>query len=81
MELSEFNRNSVPKRAEIVWDSGSMLCVRCTDDASVLLYNMGKFFAEVWYNPAMNNIIYVKGFKSINCLEPYLELISLDDLN
>ena len=45
-----------------------------------MLYDMGKFYAELWYDAEMNHVQLATGFKSLLCLEPYLVDISLKDL-
>lgn len=47
---------------------------------SKTLYHIGGFFAEVWRPPANNRIISVRGFESKGCLDPYLNMMDLDDL-
>ena len=80
MNLYQFNFYSLDKRAEMVWKHGSFLAIRHDGGYSVVLYHMGEFFAEVWYSSANNQAHTVRGFKSRKLLEPYLELIRLEDL-
>lgn len=47
---------------------------------SVLLYLMGGFFAEVWNSPEDNLIGLLHGFNSRQLLDPYLEVIDLEEL-
>ncbi|KAA5539160.1 hypothetical protein [Adhaeribacter rhizoryzae] len=80
MELYDFNRYNMAHRAAAVWEKGHFLAVRQSGDCRICLYAMGKFFAEVWYQTDNNQIELVRGFKSIACLQPYLELVDLSDI-
>ncbi|SIR32410.1 hypothetical protein SAMN05421545_3130 [Pontibacter lucknowensis] len=80
MNLYEFNLKPLPERISAVWEHGSFLAIRSEASYSIVLYHMGKFFAEVWYNPYNNQIERTRSFKSKNCLEPYLNLIDLSEL-
>ena len=80
MELSEFNKESRTEKAALVWEKGQFLAIRVTARHNVVLYHMGRFFAEVWYDPDQVNISFIRGFTSANCLESYLNLIELPEL-
>ena len=41
---------------------------------------MGEFFTEVWNSPEENQVKTVRGFKSKACLEPCLQMVSLEEL-
>ncbi|RDV11866.1 hypothetical protein DXT99_23465 [Pontibacter diazotrophicus] len=80
MNIYQFNYYALDQRAEMVWQYGSYLAVRHDGGHSVVLYHMGEFFAEVWYSPEDNQVKTVRGFKSKTCLEPYLQMVSLEEL-
>ncbi|WP_337070740.1 hypothetical protein [Pontibacter sp. 13R65] len=80
MDFYAFNTLPRDTRAELVWQQGRFLAIRTEMGCSVVLYHMGSFFAEVWYSPEDNQIALVHGFKSYSILEPYLELIDLQEL-
>ena len=80
MELSEFNKESRTRKAALVWEQGQFLAIRVTERHNVVLYHMGSFFAEVWYDPGQVNISFIRGFNRSNCLESYLNLIELKGL-
>ncbi len=81
MDLYQFNISSHDKRASLVWEHGTFICFRDEEDNQLVLYDMGNFYAEVWYDLEMNVIKLVRGFKSLHCLEPYLESIKLNNIN
>ena len=81
MELYDFNRCNERQKTALVWAYGEFITVRIDGDCSVCLYHMEKFFAEVWYRVADNTTELVRGFKSNACLEPYLNLVDIRDIN
>lgn len=80
MNLYQFNCCDFSRRAEAVWRNGDYLSVRHEGKHRVVLYHMGEFFAEVCYLPEENQVKAVRGFKSKACFEPYLEMVSLEEL-
>ena len=81
MDLFDFNQHCIEARAQIAGEVGILLMVRCTDNYSVLLYDMGKYYSEIWYNPENNSIANVFGFTRSTRLEPYLDMININDLH
>jgi hypothetical protein len=81
MDLSEFNKESRIRKAALVWEQGQFMAIRVTEKHNVVLYHMGSFFAEVWYDPDQVNISFIRGFNRSNCLESYLNLIELTQLD
>lgn len=80
LSLYEFNRNNHEQRIALVWKHGNFLEVRQSRSYHIGLYSMGKFFAEIWYRPADNEIELVRGFNSKAMLEPYLDQVDLTDI-
>ncbi|MDQ3290555.1 MAG: hypothetical protein M3Q05_04625 [Bacteroidota bacterium] len=81
MDLYEFFCNDPEQRAELVCTQGKLIAIRNSGAYRICLYTIGKFFAEVWYRMADNEVDLVRGFKSIDLLEPYLDLVDLSNLN
>jgi hypothetical protein len=81
MDLYEFKLHSLTGKAQLVWEKGNLLAIRCTPERRICLYHLDKFFAEVWYDQALNRITNVRAFKSRTCLEPYLNQVDLLDIN
>ncbi len=80
MELYDFNRHAQAGREELVWRYGAFLVARPQEEYYLVLYNMGTFFAEVQYRKESNSIEWVRGFKSMSCLQPYLDLVDLSEI-
>ena len=80
INLYQFNGHKLDGRAQLAWDHGTYIAIRCDGEHTVALYHMGEFFAEVWYDPEKNEIIRVNGFKSRKLLEPYAQMVSLSDI-
>jgi hypothetical protein len=80
MDFYAFNCLPRDQRAELVWEHGRFLAIRTEMNCSVVLYHLGGFFAEVWYSPEDNQIALVHGFERRELLEPYLNLIDIEEL-
>ncbi|QMU29077.1 hypothetical protein [Adhaeribacter radiodurans] len=80
MNLYEFFSNDHYRRAELAFTQGTLIVVRGSGAYRIYLYTIGKFFAEVWCRIEDNEVDLVRGFKSLDLLEPYLELIDLSEI-
>ncbi len=54
---------------EHVWQHGSFIANWVSGSCTVCLYHMVNLLAEVWYHRADNKIHWVRGFKSMRCLD------------
>ncbi|QMU30152.1 hypothetical protein HUW48_19900 [Adhaeribacter radiodurans] len=79
MQLYDFIKCNSDQRKAMVWEHGQFVADRISGDYTVCLYHMGKFFAEIWYHVADNEIQTVRGFKSLAQLEPYLNLVDISE--
>lgn len=80
MTLHDFNRNNHKQRVALIGEQGEFLLIRSSAKYSICLYFMDKFFAEVWYRVADQEIELARGFNSTVCLEPYLNMVDLSDI-
>ena len=71
MTLYHFLGLGINQQADYVWQ-GKFIDTRSGDDHRILLYNLGDFYAEVFYNVQSNKITHIKGFKAISHLSAYL---------
>ena len=57
------------------------VCVsdRTTDTFTVLLFQLESFYIEIYFNKECDEIIWIKGFDSVDELEPYLESIDISE--
>ncbi|MDQ4140038.1 MAG: hypothetical protein M3142_05895 [Bacteroidota bacterium] len=81
MDLFTFCRLSLSNRQNLVREQGRFLQLRQHQDYYMCLYDMRKFFVEVWYNSKTQQVFRVLAFTSTNYLEPYLENINLIQLS
>ena len=79
MTEDQFNKLSEDGQSDIIAKKGVLISVRRTDEHRVLLYQIGGFYAEVFYHP-ISNAINIKSFSSTEGLQPYLKQISLEGL-
>lgn len=81
MTLDDFNRGSQEERTTWTWQQGSYLACRILEGHKIALFYMGEFFAEVYYQAEGNQVDYVRGFKNLELLMPYLDQIHLPDIS
>lgn len=74
MTLYHFLGLDVNQQAQYVWQ-GKYVDMRSEGDYRILLYNLGDFYAEVFYDSSLNKISHIKGFKAISNLAPYVKLL------
>ncbi|WP_354432485.1 MULTISPECIES: hypothetical protein [unclassified Mucilaginibacter] len=68
---------AVSERMDAVGD-GTYIGDRPDGKFFVQLYNLGSFYAEVFYDVENNEINSIRGFKSTKIIEPYLTHIKLN---
>ena len=79
MTEDQFNKLSEDGQSDVISKKGVLIGLRRTEEYRVLLYQIGAFYAEVFYHPT-NNVIKIKSFSSTEGLQPYLKQISLNGL-
>ena len=67
-------------KAFAVWHYGTFLVERFDQTHKIKLYAVGNFYVEVLYPLHSNLITEMRSFKQMEYLEPYLDLIELNDL-
>lgn len=73
MTLYHFLGLDINHQAEYVWQ-GKFIDNRTEGNYHILLYNLGDFYAEVFYDSTLNKISHIKGFKAVSHLAPYVNL-------
>ena len=81
MNLATFKQKNLQQKTNLIWERGDFLTVRYSNNCNVCLYSMGKFYAEIWYRLADNEIHSIRAFTSSTHLDPYLALIDLAEIN
>lgn len=79
--ISEFRVMPFHKKCDVITFNGTYLFQRMLGDCKVFLYDTGDFFAEVFYSPTYQKVLMINAFDKPIGLDPYLEEISLADLN
>lgn len=68
------------EQANFTWKHGAFIAVADKGSLKVLLYQLGSFYVEVYYNCELGRIEEFRSFDSTDQLEPYLAAIDLSDL-
>jgi len=79
--LQDFRIMPFEKKCDIITFNGSYLAQRTLGDCKVFLYHTSLFFIEVFYSPRHQKVLMINAFDSQVGLDPYLDKISLVDLN
>ena len=79
MSLNEFITLNEDQQAKTAWE-GVFLDLRTSGNHSILLFGLGNFYAELYYEHARNEIVKVISFNSTDALGPYLDLIKIDEI-
>lgn len=75
--LYDFQAMSFEERLASVYEA-TFIGDRSEGSLFVQFYNMGTFYAELYYSTENNEVVRVRGFKSIKQLDPYLNVIKLN---
>ena len=73
MTLSAFNKLKTEEQQKAVLMQGVFLAERRDPPLRMMLYDMGKFYVEVFFLSRYNKVAWFNGFKSTKKLEPYLQ--------
>lgn len=80
MTLSAFNKLKTEEQQKAVLMQGVFLAERRDPPLRMMLYDMGKFYVEVFFLSRYNKVAWFNGFKSTKKLEPYLQKIDISPI-
>jgi hypothetical protein len=80
MQVREFNQMDEISQAEVLLHEGVLVAERAYKGFNILLYQVGPFYVEAYFNNAYNIIQGFRAFKSLTSLDPYLEEIDISPL-
>ena len=80
MSLYEFTALSSDQQLAIVWEQGQFLAQRDEAGQQIGLYTLCTFFVEVFYDPAVNEIVRHRIFVTHKLLLPYVPAQLLSQL-
>lgn len=81
MTLIEFQQNLMEDQAHLIWQKGVFLLMRSYVKHQIMLYDMGSFFAEIWYQLEADKIVIIRSFNNTCFLDPYLDIIDYSELD
>ena len=76
-ELMEYRKLDLNGQLIRLNASGTLLCERHFFSRRVSLLYLNNFYVEVWYDTVREEVVKVLPFSSLQCLEPYLDLIDI----
>lgn len=79
--ITDFRLMPFHKKCDVITFNGTYILQRTLADCKVFLYDTGLFFAEVFYSPKYQRVLMINAFDKVVGLDPYLDEISLEDLN
>ena len=80
MGLYDFISLDKEGKANMLWQLGVFLMARPYSAGTINLYGIDDFYVEVYYNQELNCIEDIRSFRSVGCLEDYLDKMNLTDL-
>ena len=78
--LQNFRVMPFERKCDVITFYGNYLSQRNCADCKVFLYYTDGFFIEVFYSPKYQKVLMINAFDKTIGLEPYLDKISLVDL-
>jgi len=79
IKLNDFFKLSLNEQIETA-SQGDFLGEREAKPYVIFLFNIGNFYAEIFYDEERSKITRVKPFKTVRVLDPYLEKLLLEKL-
>jgi hypothetical protein len=80
VNIHDFRVMAFEKKCDVVTYYGQYLAHRFLGECKVFLYYADGFFIEVFFSPKYQKVLMINAFDQSTGLEPYLEIISLVDL-
>jgi len=77
LTLYDFNILDEQDKYQTTWDLGTHIDTAFTDEFSINLYAIDKFFVEVYYDAKSNKIVDIQSFKHGHSMEKYSGSINL----
>lgn len=79
ISLNDFLKLSFKEQIEKA-SKGEFLDDRDAGPYIVLLFNVGSFYAEIFYHDKKCKVSHIKLYKTVRVLEPYLEKVVIEEL-
>jgi hypothetical protein len=80
MNLQQFRAASREAQEKMVKYDGVFLMERRSLGVSVLLYQIGGFYVEVFYNTATDSTSFIKSFEDLDGIEAYLGRVDISEV-
>lgn len=80
MTLHHFNALAQDRQRKALLHKGVFLADRLTETFCVYLFQVDKFYVEIFFIRENDEIVWIKSFESTDELEPYLEKINISSI-
>ena len=79
--FSKYRLMAQNKKAQILWMDGVYLnLVRHTKRMTIELYALYNYYVEIYFDKVTEEPLFLKSFQSDKSLDPYLTLVSIDEV-
>ncbi|MBO9571786.1 MAG: hypothetical protein J7497_06190 [Chitinophagaceae bacterium] len=80
MTITHFSTLSLPNQIELLYTEGVHLAKRNCDGMPIILYQFGKWYAEIFYEKYRSDVSYIKCVDDTGVLDLYLEELEIENV-
>ena len=80
MTLQHFKALATDKQRKALLQKGAFVADRITSAFCVYLFQIDKFYVEIFFTKESDDIVWIKSFENTDELEPYLTHINISSL-
>lgn len=80
MTITHFSALALVDQLEVLYIQGVHLAKRSCNGQPVILYQFGKWYVEIFYKKYRSKVDYINCTDGTDILEPYLDVLNIDDL-
>ena len=81
IKLKKFKKLDFEVQLHCLYGSGVNLeLYRTINDLEVVLYALGNFYVEIYFNNDITRVIQISAFHSVKKLDPYLKYVDISEI-
>ena len=79
--LKKFRKLDYEVQLHCLYGSGINLeLYRTVNEWEVVLYSLGNFYVEIYFNHEITRVLHIKAFQSLKKLDPYLRNVDISEI-